>query len=282
MTTVVSADSAEKSASSVMSADSAEKSASSVMSADSAGKSASSVMSADSAEKSASSVASGHRPAWLRELSWHHPEWTWAAVSTASWVTVALMGHADMDHPYRHWLVMVAAMMLPPALPMIRYAALAGRWRRRHWSGAAFVIGLLLVWAAAGVVARTMAGVVTVLIGPSPWGVVGALAVAAMWELTPAKKRFLRRCHWIDTLPPDGWPASAACVRFGMRYGRRGVGAGWALMFPMAMADHAGLGLMLLLAVIIAAEELLVQGTRLTRAASAALLGVAALMAGGS
>jgi uncharacterized protein YndB with AHSA1/START domain len=55
--TVMSADSAVKSASSVMSADSAVKSASSVMSADSAVKSASSVMSADSAV-SASSVMS--------------------------------------------------------------------------------------------------------------------------------------------------------------------------------------------------------------------------------
>ena len=236
----------------------------------------------------------------LRRFGWHHPEWTWGLVALAGWVIGWTAGHAGLSHPYPHWLVMVVAMMLPPALPMIRYVALAGQWRRRHANGATFAAGFLLVWAGAGVVILTAVSVVhgallraellqpgltpagTVLIGWSRWGGPAALAIAAGWELTAAKGRFLRRCHWLDALPPDGGRAGAGCARFGIRYGWRSLGAGWALMLPMVVAPHTGLALMPLLAVIVAAEELLAKGARLRPAAAAALLGVAALMAGGS
>jgi len=266
---------------------------------------------------------SGLRLDRLRRFGWNHPEWTWGLVAVAAWVIAWTAGHAGLGQPYPHWLVMMVAMMLPPALPMIRYVALAGRWRRRHANAAIFVGGFLLAWAAAGAVILTAvlvvrstllraelagpapvpagllpaslipAGLVpgglippdvaaSVLIGWSRWGVPAAMAIAAGWELTAVKSRFLRRCHWFDALPPRGWRAGAACLRFGTRYGWRSVGAGWALMLPMAVAPHTAFALMPLLAGIVAAEELLAKGARLTRAAAAALLGVAALMAGGS
>jgi hypothetical protein len=50
-------------------------------------------------------------------------------------------------------------------------------------------------------------------------------------------------------------------------------------MLPMAVAGHAGLALMLVLTAVATAEEVLVKGTRLTRAAALVLLAAAALAA---
>src|SRR5260370_32693636 len=77
-------------------------------------------------------------------------------------------------------------------------------------------------------------------------------------------------------LAPDGPSADAACARGGARYGWAGVGASWALMLPMAVAGHTRLAVMLLLAVIVGAEEVLVKGTRLVWGAALALVAAAA------
>jgi predicted metal-binding membrane protein len=103
--------------------------------------------------------------------------------------------------------------------------------------------------------------------------------VAAGWELTAAKRRCLRACHRTLPLPPDGWKADAACARFGLRYGWACLGACWALMLAMAIAGHASLLLMLVLTVIVVAEEGLVKGTRLGRAAALVLVVAAAMVA---
>ncbi len=154
--------------------------------------------------------------AW-RSWGWNHPQWTWAAVGAAGWVPLATLDHESLRHPYSQWLVMVVAMMLPPALPMARYVALAGRWRRRQRGAACFVVGHLAVWAGVGL----LAGPLTVLAGPSPRALAVATCVAAGWELTPVKRRFLRRCHRVRALPPDGIRATVACLRFGARHGCR-------------------------------------------------------------
>ncbi len=52
-------------------------------------------------------------------------------------------------------------------------------------------------------------------------------------------------------------------------------------MLPMALAGHGRVALMLLLATIVLVEAIRVDGVRLTRAASAALFGSAALIAAG-
>jgi predicted metal-binding membrane protein len=214
-------------------------------------------------------------PGRWRRWVWHHPEWGWTPLCAAGWVVIVFSGHAGMDHPLALWPVMVVATMVPPALPMVRYVASASRWRRRHRSAAVFLAGELSTWTAAGLVVVPAAA----LAGSLPDGFLMTVGLAGLWELTTAKKRFLRRCHWTDPLPPDGWRADAACFRFGIRYGRDSLGAGWALMLLMVVAGHEHLVLMALLAVIAAAEELLAKGTELTRAAAVAVVGVGILAA---
>jgi predicted metal-binding membrane protein len=169
------------------------------------------------------------------------------------------------------WLLMTPAMMLPSALPTARHVAMNSRWRRRQRATAIFVGTYLAVWFLFGVVVVSVARWPPLRPGAG-WPLVAVLVLAAGWELTPAKRRWLRACHRTVPLPPNGWKADAACARFGLRYGQACVGACWALMLPMAIAGHAGLALMIVLTAIVAAEEVMVKGVRLVRGAGVVLV----------
>ncbi len=216
-------------------------------------------------------------PAAWRLLIWRQPQWVWALLCLSAWTVLMTAGHEDLAQPAGRWLVMVTAMMLPPALPAIRHVALTSRWRRRHGNSALFAFGFLAVWTIVGAAAWP----VTLLGGPSRWSVSAACLVAAAWEMTPAKKRYLRQCRSADVVAPDGLRATWGSIRFGVRRGLDSVGAGWAIMLPMVVAGHGRICLMAVLATIMAAEETRSDGFRLTRAACAALLGAAALIVSG-
>src|SRR5882724_8336272 len=90
---------------------------------------------------------------WLR---WNHPEWTLAAVATATWLLIFATADAaggrsvvpGAGHPHHgaaivddrvphvmsstHTSLMVVAMMLPTILPVARLIALTGTWKRRQ------------------------------------------------------------------------------------------------------------------------------------------------------
>ncbi|HKB46199.1 MAG TPA: DUF2182 domain-containing protein, partial [Ktedonobacterales bacterium] len=82
----------------------------------------------------------------------------------------------------------------------------------------------------------------------------GALAVAAAWQMTPVKRRAPFQCR--RTAAPVGVRADAGCVRFALRQGWRCVRSCWALMFVMAIVGHSAIAVMAALTALIAAEEL--------------------------
>lgn len=199
-----------------------------------------------------------------------------------AWVFVFVQagGHSHGDATWLQrqgsWLVMVGAMMVPPALPLARHVALNSKRHRRRRASLLFVVSSLAPWVAAGLVVVTLAG----LAGASEhrrWLLGGSLLLAAVWELTPAKKRALKACHRTIPLPPDGRKADRACIKLGLRYSRACFGACWALMLPMALVGHAGVVLMVLATGIAVAEEIVRKGYRLAPAA-AVLLTVAGTM----
>lgn len=224
----------------------------------------------------------------LERAAWRHPEWTAGAVAVSAWTLLVLAPWAGGAGEHAHhaqesgtpwlgsaaaWLLMPAAMMVPPALPAVRHAALTTRWQRRQRVVALFVVPYLALWLVFGILALAFVdwgrGVFDVG-GPTLLAV--ALVVAAAWELTPLKRRSLRTAHLFPALPPRGRKADAACLRGALRYGAWSLAGCWALMLAMAVAGNGALLLMALLAVVIAAEEVLMRGTRLGRRASAALL----------
>lgn len=216
------------------------------------------------------------RAAW-RRLRWEHPEWTLAVGAVAAWMallatvhvqggSVVPGGHEHHGSPVvrteshhvmslTHWTLMVVAMMLPTVLPAARLMALTGRWKRRQRGPTIFVLGYLAVWISVGVVALTLLRYIGPAVG-GRWAVVAALVIAALWELTTWKLRFLRACHRHRPVPPDGWKSDVAAMKRGVRNAVSCLGACWAIMAPMLVADHLhALWLMVPLAAVIAYQK---------------------------
>ena len=213
----------------------------------------------------------------LGRASWRHPELAAAGVAAGAWAI--LVAHSLQPHPWPEpyvaalsgWVVMAAAMMVPGALADVRRVALASMWHRRQRTIAIFLGSYLCAWIAFGVVALAFTA-------GTGLGAGIALALAAVWELSPQKWRAVRRCHLVEALPPRGLQADAACGRAGLRYGWRCIVACWPLMLAMAAAGHQALALMALLTAIVAAEKIVLRSARL-RGPAAALLAGAALLA---
>jgi predicted metal-binding membrane protein len=121
-------------------------------------------------------------------------------------------------------------------MPMLRYVAARSFAFRRMRALALFVIGLLCPWLAAGVL-----GVALLAAAPAPGGRFGAIAfvLAALWEITPFKRRALRRCHRTMPLAADGWRADRDCFAFGCARGQDCLIGCWAMMLAVMFADHA-------------------------------------------
>src|SRR5438128_10900549 len=96
------------------------------------------------------------------------------------------------------WTVMMAAMMLPSATPMILLHRLGanGRVRTQLWS-AAFVAGYLVVWASVGIVVWGAAIAASAIVMPEEraLGVAAILLIAGVSQFTPFKATYLRACR---------------------------------------------------------------------------------------
>ncbi len=179
------------------------------------------------------------------------------------------------------WGVMMVAMMLPSALPMIGLygAMLRGGAVPRGAPIAAFTLVYLAVWTASGVPVYLAH---TALMALSPrtfaYGVAALLLAAGAFQLSPLKQACLRACrsplgfllsHWRAGLRGSlalGWSHAMYCL-----------GCCWGLMVVLVAAGAMGLTWVLLIAAVVAAEKLLQGGEWMARATGGAflLLGVA-------
>jgi predicted metal-binding membrane protein len=182
------------------------------------------------------------------------------------------------------WVIMVAAMMLPPTLPFAQVVRqLAGA--RRGGSGLVLLAlsGFLLVWAGVGAVLVIAQVLIRATAGPVagwPAGVVGgALVLAGAFQFTRLKTTCLRACRTPRWFARRHWhgraPAREAGV-IGAAYGVSCVGCCWALMVLCFVAGTAALPVMVGLSVLMAVERLTRWGRRVVRPTGAALVGVGA------
>ena len=155
------------------------------------------------------------------------------------------------------WVTMTAAMMLPSAVPAARHAAS----RARRDPTVLFVAGYLAVWTVYGLAAYGLyrfassrdPGWLAWNEG-GPW-IAGAVIVAAgIYELTPLKRRSLRRCR--SAGPPE------SPLRSGLAHGVDCVGCSGALMAVLFVLGVMSLFWMALVAVAIFAEKVLPHGDR--------------------
>jgi len=132
------------------------------------------------------------------------------------------------------WVVMMAAMMLPGAAPLVlRHAQASGRVR----AAPLFVGSYLAVWTLVGVA-------VFGLYRPHGTFVAGAVAIAAGgYEFTPLKRRFRRRCR-------DG-------ARSGLGFGLCCIGSSIGLMLMLLALGAMSVTWMSVIAVLVLVQKLL-------------------------
>ena len=179
------------------------------------------------------------------------------------------------------WFVMMIAMMLPSAAPVILLAALINRkaepQRRPFGDSNRFLCGYLLAWAAFSLIATGLQWALQQASLLSPMtldlnsrmmaGIV--LLAAAAWQLTPAKQACLRVCRSPAQLlvAERGRPA----VLIGLRHGAYCVGCCWFLMLLLFVGGVMNLVWIVGLSLFVLAEKLL-PGARLLSIGSALLL----------
>jgi predicted metal-binding membrane protein len=167
------------------------------------------------------------------------------------------------------WELMVVAMMGASALPVLRLVSTNSLVWRRKRAMVEFGIAYLGMWAAFGFVAVAVLHPFVSDSAKAP--LVVALAVAALWQLTPFKGDALRDCHRVVPLPPSGLDAEVAALRFGVRHASACIRSCWPVMLVMALLPMAQLWWMVGLTALVTSERFLDRPRRATRVASGAL-----------
>jgi predicted metal-binding membrane protein len=175
------------------------------------------------------------------------------------------------------WALMVVAMMLPTALPVIRHVASGSlRWRRSR-AVAIFTAIYLTSWLVTGLVLIAAGALWSPPPRRSELAIAAALAVA--WQLTAAKRSALADCHRAGRLPLLGRAADLGVARFAAFNAWACVRSCWALMFVMAVADVARPLWMVTLTAIALLEKRARRPRRAARIGAAAIALTAALSA---
>jgi predicted metal-binding membrane protein len=163
------------------------------------------------------------------------------------------MGLGPIESFAATWVVMMAAMMLPSAIPVVLEFARTAE-RRTRWQIATGVLAVtyLGVWLIFGVVCYA---IYTALRMPWPNQdvVVGlALALAGVYSLSPIKRASQARCRELCALHgplPFNLMRSAAVV--GARYGLSCLGCSAALMVAMVLLGMSSLWWAVILSVVV-------------------------------
>ena len=183
------------------------------------------------------------------------------------------------------WTVMMTAMMLPSALPMI---ALYGATRRRADDRATpgvpvavFTLVYLVVWALTGIPAYFANVLLEHLAAERlAYGVAVVLLAAGLYQLSPLKQVCLRACRSPIGFLLGHWRAGRrGALRLGAAHAAYCVGCCWALMLVLVAAGAMGLPWVLLIAAVVAAEKLLPAGEWTARIAGIVLLALGGLVA---
>ena len=227
----------------------------------------------------------------------------WAAMvvvlSLAAWAFLAWLT-IDMSHPFAQltmpgsttwsaasvlaiwlmWAVMMGAMMLPSALPMIlTFTDLATR-SGEGARGRSFVAAYLLVWFAFSVAAtllqwafQAMGWVNSMIVSRSAALTGLLLVVAGLYQFSPLKKVCLSHCRTPLGFLLGEWRAGErGAFVMGLRHGLLCVGCCWALMMLLFAGGVMNLAWIAAVSLAVAVEKLVPRGERLGAALGLGLM----------
>ena len=168
------------------------------------------------------------------------------------------MGLGSMGSFVAAWTVMMAAMMLPSATPLV-FEFARNAEGRGGWQAATTLVGgtYLGVWLAFGV-----GGYALYNAARMPWpnqALVGgaALVIAGLYALTPVKRASEARCRELSALHgPLPFNLMRSAVVVGARYGLNCLGCSGGLMVAMVLIGMFNLAWMIVLAAIVLAYKI--------------------------
>ena len=188
------------------------------------------------------------------------------------------------------WVVMMAAMMLPSATPLILLFAAATRRQPDVVSPArriyALAAGYLSMWGLFSVLATGLqrllasAFVLTPMMEPAtPAAGAAVLAIAGLYQLTPMKRACLRACRSPLGLMMQRWRGGVGgAFRLGVEHGTYCLGCCWALMLILFAGGVMNLTVIIALTLWVLVEKVAPFGARTPGVSGAALIGAAVWM----
>jgi predicted metal-binding membrane protein len=203
-------------------------------------------------------------------------------------MSMTTMSATDAVMLFVMWTVMMAAMMLPSAAPMILLVASVNRRRRAEARPAAptaaFVAGYLIVWtgfsaaAAAAQWALHQRALLTPAMttrSPLLGGLI--LVVAGLYQWLPFKTACLGHCrsplHFIGSHWREG---TAGSILMGLNHGLYCLGCCWALMLLLFVAGVMNLAWVAAIAALVLVEKVTRFGPRAGQVIGLALVGYGA------
>jgi predicted metal-binding membrane protein len=186
------------------------------------------------------------------------------------------------------WWVMMVAMMLPAAAPVILlYARTAPHSGVRPATGH-FLAGYLAVWALFSLAAALLqdalqrSGVLApmTMAATAKWLSAAVLLAAGLYQLSPLKETCLAHCRDPAAFLSRHYRAGRlGALRMGAIHGAFCLGCCWLLMALLFVGGVMNLAWIALLALLVAGEKLLPGGRRLGQAAGLAFIGWGAWVA---
>jgi predicted metal-binding membrane protein len=210
-----------------------------------------------------------------------------AAADTAMHVAMGMpemviWGTAEFVMLFLMWAVMMVAMMLPSAAPMI--LLVVGTYRRRGDRSRALTMafgsGYLIAWvvfSAAAAVTQLMlhrAGLLSANMASNS-AIIGAavLLLAGIYQWLPLKTACLTHCRSPLAFLAEHWREGAAgALGMGVRHGLYCVGCCWALMLLLFTAGVMNLLWVAAIAMFVLVEKLASRGHTVSRVAGVALI----------
>jgi len=213
--------------------------------------------------------------------------WTSADILTAL-TAPSLLRSTDLVLFFALLVVMMVAMMLPSALPMI----VAFRGMTRLEAGrptkpaddaatALFIAPYFLVWGAFGVaalLALSALGLMGPMTGPLVFASAVTLVGAGLWQVTRTKEVCLTHCTSPMSFVLHHWRSGrSGAVRMGFRHSLYCIGCCWLFMLVLFVSGSMSLLWMGGLSIVIFAEKLGVRTTLFSRAIGVLLVALGAL-----
>ena len=189
------------------------------------------------------------------------------------------------------WAIMMLAMMLPSAMPLLLLAAKInyGRFSRNRalLGTGVFALGYLVVWTGFSALATlTQWGLLEArLLSPmmesaNPWLSATLLVAAGAYEFTPLKNACLSRCQSPLGFLMTGWREGVSgALIMGLRHGAYCTGCCWLLMTLLFVFGVMNVTWIAALAIFVLLQKLLRQPAWFARATGTTLIAWGALIA---